>query len=90
MSYWQGALRKVARADHVPGILVAARCDRPGLRLTLDEVREWAEARGLHGPIKTAAKLKQHPGAAELCVLIAELLPWDTMEFRSTMENFPP
>src|SRR5262249_17354346 len=29
VGYWQNALRKVARADKVAGILVAARCDRP-------------------------------------------------------------
>jgi WD40 repeat protein len=89
VGYWQSALRKVARADNVAGVLVAARCDRPGLRLTMDEVRAWAGARGLRGPILTAAKLKRHPGAEELRALIAELLPWDTMEFRSTMDNFP-
>jgi GTPase SAR1 family protein len=89
VGYWQSALRKVARVGHVAGILVAARCDRPGLRLTMDEVHEWAAARKLHGPILTAAKLKTHSGAAELRELIAKLLPWDTMEFRSTMENFP-
>ena len=89
VGYWQSALRKVARAGNVAGVLVAARCDRPGLRLTMDEVRAWAETRGLRGPILTAAKLKKHTGAEELRALIAELLPWDTMEFRSTMENFP-
>lgn len=89
VGYWQSALRKVARAGNVAGVLVAARCDRPGLRLTMDEIRAWAEGRGLRGPILTAAKLKEHPGADELCALIAELLPWETMEFRSTMENFP-
>jgi WD40 repeat protein len=89
IGYWQRALSKVVRSGRVAGILVAARCDRPGLRLTLNEVREWAAGRGLHGPILTAAKLKSHAGAAELRYLIAKLLPWDTMEFRSTMENFP-
>jgi small GTP-binding protein len=89
VGYWQRALGKVVREGNVKGVLVAARCDRPGLRLTLDEVREWAAARGLQGPILTAAKLKKHSGAAELRDLIARLLPWDTMEFRSTMENFP-
>lgn len=89
VGYWQNALRKVARAGNMAGVLVAARCDRPGLRLTMDEVRAWAKGRGLHGPILTAAKLKKHRGAQELRDLIAELLPWETMEFRSTMENFP-
>jgi WD40 repeat protein len=89
VGYWQCALRKVAHADSIVGILVAARCDRPGLRLTMNEVHAWAVGRGLHGPILTAAKLKRHPGAAELCALITKLLPWETMEFRSTMENFP-
>jgi hypothetical protein len=89
VGYWQSALRKVARVGNVAGVLVGARCDRPGLRFTMDEVSAWAKARGLHGPILTAAKLKRHPGAEELRALIAELLPWDTMEFRSTMENFP-
>lgn len=89
VGYWQSALRKVAQVDQIPGILVAARCDRPSLRLTLEEVREWAGTRGLNGPILTAAKLKKHTGAAELRGLIAKLLPWDRMEFRSTMENFP-
>ncbi len=90
VGYWQNALRKVARADHMAGILVAARCDRPGLRVTLHEVSGWATSRGLHGPILTAAKLKTHQGVAELRDLIAKLLPWEKMEFRSTMENFPP
>lgn len=90
VGYWQNALRKVARSGEVPGVLVAARCDRHGLRLTLDEIRTWAEARGLRGPILTAAKLKKHAGAKELRDPIAKLLPWDRMEFRSTMENFPP
>jgi WD40 repeat protein len=89
VGYWQNALRKVARAGKVAGVLVAARCDRPGMRLTMDEVRAWAGARGLHGPIVTAAKLNRHRGADELRALIAELLPWETLEFRSTMENFP-
>lgn len=75
VGYWQSALRKVANADNMAGILVAARCDRPGLRLTMDEVHGWAAARGLHGPILTAAKLKRHPGAAELRALITKLLP---------------
>jgi len=89
VGYWQHALGKVAAKHAVPGILAAARCDRPGLRLTLDEVREWAAARSLHGPILTAAKDKKHPGAAELRALIEKLLPWDQLEFRSTLENFP-
>lgn len=89
VGYWQHALGKVAAKHTVPGILTAARCDRPGLRLTLDEVREWAAARGLHGPILTAAKDGKHPGAAELRVLIENLLPWDKLEFRSTQGNFP-
>ena len=89
VGYWQHALGKVAQKHAVPGILTAARCDRPGLRLTLDEVREWAAARGLHGPILTAAKDGGHPGAAELRALIEKLLPWDKLEFRSTQENFP-
>lgn len=89
VAYWQSALRKVVPSGDVGGILVAARCDRPGLRLTMDEVRTWARARGLHGPILTAAKLKTHAGAKELRSLIAQLLPWELMEFRSTMENFP-
>lgn len=89
VGYWQSALRKVVRVGDVTGVLVAARCDRPGLRLTMDEIQTWAAARDLKGPILTAAKLESHPGAGELRALIAELLPWDTMEFRSTMENFP-
>ncbi len=89
VSYWQNALGKVAKTELMPGILVAARCDRPSLRVTVDEIREWAEARALHGPVLTAAKLKTHAGVAELRALIEKLLPWDKMEFRSTMENFP-
>ncbi len=91
IGYWQRALEKVAATRGVPGILVAARCDRPNLRLTLNEVREWAAARQLSGPILTAAKLKKHPGAPELRQLIARLLQeeWARLEFRSTMENFP-
>lgn len=89
VGYWQRALGKVATQHAVPGILVAARCDRPSLRLTPDEVRDWAAARGLRGPVLTAAKLTKHSGVAELRTLIAELLPWDQMEFRSTMANFP-
>ncbi len=91
IGYWQRALGKVAAKGGVPGILVAARCDRPNLRLTMEEVREWAAARQLSGPILTAAKLKKHPGAAELRRCIAGLLQeeWGRLEFRSTMENFP-
>ncbi len=89
VGYWQHALGKVAAKHAVPGILTAARCDRPGLRLTLDEVREWAAARSLHGPILTAAKDGKHPGVTELRALIEKLLPWDKLEFRSTQENFP-
>lgn len=89
VGYWQHALGKVATKHAVPGILTAARCDRPGLRLSLDEVREWAAARSLHGPILTAAKDGEHPGAEELRALIEKLLPWNQLEFRSTQENFP-
>lgn len=89
LSYWQNALIKIAGVGKVACILVAARCDRIGLRLTLDEVREWASERGMHGPILTAGKLASHAGVAELRALIAKLLPWDKMEFRSTMVNFP-
>ncbi|HEV7241287.1 MAG TPA: DUF4365 domain-containing protein [Thermoanaerobaculia bacterium] len=89
VGYWQSALRKVARVGNVAGVLVAARCDRPGLRITMEEVQAWATARGLHGPILTAAKFKKHGGAKELRALIAKLLRWEAMEFRSTMENFP-
>jgi small GTP-binding protein len=92
VSYWQSALQKVAKAEHVEGILVAARCDRPGLRLSLDEVKEWARKRKLHGPIITKAKLKTKTknGTQELRAAIADLLPWDGIEFRSTPPNFPP
>ncbi len=69
ISYWQQALSKVGHAERLPNILVAARCDRPGLRITLDEIREWAAERQLHGPILTAAKLQDHPGVAELRAL---------------------
>jgi len=91
IGYWQRALGKVVAKRGVPGILVAARCDRPNLRLTLNEVGEWAAARQLSGPILTAAKLKKHPGAGELRKSIAGLLQeeWGRLEFRSTMENFP-
>jgi WD40 repeat protein len=89
VGYWQNALRKVVRGGEVKGVLVAARCDRPGLRLTMEEIERWAKARGLDGPILTAAKLKKHAGAGELRDLIAKLLPWESIEFRSTMENFP-
>ena len=91
IGYWQRALAKVAAKGGVPGILVAARCDRPNLRITEKEVREWAAPRQLNGPILTAAKLKTHPGADELRQCIARLLQeeWDRLEFRSTMENFP-
>lgn len=40
-------------------------------------------------PDPDRGKLKKHAGAKELRALIAELLPWSIMEFRSTMENFP-
>jgi hypothetical protein len=62
------------------------------LRLTLNEVRGWAAARQLSGPILTAAKLKKHPGMADLRQCITDLLQeeWARLEFRSTMENFPP
>jgi len=91
IGYWQQALGKVAAKRAVPGILVAARCDRPNLRLTVNEIREWAATRQLSGPILTAAKLKKHPGATELLQCIATLLQqeWGRLEFRSTMENFP-
>jgi len=92
IAYWQQALGKVAvNKGGVPGILVAARCDRPNLRITENEIREWAVARQLSGPILTAAKLKTHPGAEELRQRIAALLEeeWGRLEFRSTMENFP-
>ena len=92
VSYWQGALSKVASVKEVEGILVAARCDRPGLRLTLGEVEQWAKKRGLHGPLITKAKLKtaSKNGIPELREMIAKLLPWDQMEWRSTPEAFPP
>ncbi|MEM7013328.1 MAG: DUF4365 domain-containing protein, partial [Verrucomicrobiota bacterium] len=92
VGYWPSALEKVAKADHVEGLLVAARCDRPGLRLSLDEIKEWARnrKRELHGPVITKAKLKRKNGIAELKKAIAGLLPWDGIEFRSTPPNFPP
>lgn len=89
VGYWQHALGKVAAKHAVPGILTAARCDRGTLLITPEEVREWAAARSLHGPILTAAKNGKHPGVAELRKLIEELIPWDKLEFRSTQENFP-
>ncbi len=87
--YWQQALRKVTSAASTPCILVAGRCDEPGQRCTVEEMKEWAVQNGFHGPILTAAKDPQHLGAAELRTLIEQLLPWDQMEFRSTMANFP-
>jgi small GTP-binding protein len=90
LTYWQAALQKIAGRTQPPAILVAARCDRPGLRLTIEELQHWAAARGLHGPVLTSAKVPDHPGTAELRQFIATLIPWERMEFRSTMDNFPP
>tara|TARA_R110002072_G_scaffold302710_2_gene487738 strand:+ start:305906 stop:309055 length:3150 start_codon:yes stop_codon:yes gene_type:complete len=90
VSYWQSALSKVATAEIVQGVLVAARCDRKGLRLTLGEVEQWARKRGMHGPLITKAKLKTKNGVKELRELIAKLLPWENIEWRSTPETFPP
>jgi WD40 repeat protein len=87
--YWQEALRKVTSQGAPPCILVAGRCDEPGQKWTAEEMKQWAERHGIQGPILTAAKVKKHPGATELRELIAKLIPWDTIEFRSTMENFP-
>ena len=87
--YWQQALRKVRSDAETPCILVAGRCDEPGQRCTEEEMKEWAAQNGFHGPIFTAARKPKHPGAAELRALIEKLLPWDQMEFRSTLENFP-
>lgn len=88
--YWHQALKKIAKAQHVPCILVAGRCDEPGQRVTEDELRSFASKHGFLGPVLTAAKQKKHPGAGQLRQLIKEALPWDQLEFRSTMENFPP
>lgn len=90
IGYWRAALEKVATRHAVPCILVAARCDRPGLRLTLEEVREWADARKLLGPVLTAACVDGHAGADELRKLIAEQLPWGEMVFRTAPDNFAP
>ncbi len=87
--YWQQALGKVANTADRPYILVAGRCDEPGQRCTVEEMKAWAVQNGFHGPILTAAKDGKHPGVAELRALIEELLPWDKLEFRSTQENFP-
>ncbi len=87
--YWQQALGKVTTAADRPYILVAGRCDEPGQRCTVEEMKAWAAQNGFYGPILTAAKNKKDPGAAELRALIEELLPWDKLEFRSTQENFP-
>jgi small GTP-binding protein len=90
LTYWQAALQKIAGRTQPPALLVAARCDRPGLRLTIEELQQWAAARGLHGPVLTAAKVPDDQGTAELRNRIATLIPWKRMEFRSTMDNFPP
>ncbi|MES2657208.1 MAG: DUF4365 domain-containing protein [Verrucomicrobiota bacterium] len=87
--YWQQALGKVTTAADRPYVLVAGRCDEPGQLCTVEEMKAWAEQNGFHGPIFTAAKDGKHPGASELRALIEKLLPWDTLEFRSTQENFP-
>lgn len=89
VAYWQSALRKVAEQRAVPGILVAARCDRPGLRVMREEVSEWARARGLEGPVLTAARLPEDTGTAELRALIERLLPWQYLPVRHTQANFP-
>ncbi len=88
-NYWQQALGEVTTATDRPYILVAGRCDEPGQRCTVEEMKAWAAQNGFYGPILTAAKDGKHPGAAELRALIEKLLPWDKLEFRSTQENFP-
>ena len=88
--YWQQALRKLAVKTDPPSILVAGRCDEPGQKCTEDEMRDWARQHGFKGPIFTAAKKKDHPGAGELRTLIEQLLPWAQMEFRAAPPNFAP
>ncbi|MGV3663227.1 MAG: DUF4365 domain-containing protein [Prosthecobacter sp.] len=87
--YWQEALGKVTNSAGTHYILVAGRCDEPGQRCTVDEMKDWAAQNGFHGPILTIARDPKHLGVAELRALIETLIPWDTLdENLGAPENF--
>lgn len=88
--YWQQALGKVTNRAGTQCILVAGRCDEPGQRCTVEEMKEWAAQNGFHGPILTIARKSNHSGVADLRALIEKQIPWHTLdENLGAPNNFP-
>ncbi|HJR08762.1 MAG TPA: adenylate/guanylate cyclase domain-containing protein [Pyrinomonadaceae bacterium] len=85
VDYWEKALRNAVPND-VQKILVAARVDVGGVRLTAEDIEAHCKAHGYLAHLATSAETKE--GCDELRAAIMAAIPWDKLPRTSSPEVF--
>jgi small GTP-binding protein len=85
IDYWEKALRN-AVPDGVQKILVAARVDVGGVRLTTDDIKDYCTDHGYLAHFATSAETKE--GCDELRAVVLATIPWDRLPRTSSPEVF--
>ncbi|MDX6269912.1 MAG: hypothetical protein QOD28_1135 [Acidobacteriota bacterium] len=85
VEYWEKALRNAVPGE-VQKILVAARVDVGGVRLTAGDIEAQCKAHGYLAHFATSAETEE--GCAELRAAIMAVIPWDKLPRTSSPEVF--
>lgn len=85
IDYWEKALRN-AVPNEVQKILVAARVDVGGVRMTGKDIEDYCKAHGYVAHFATSAETGE--GSEELRAAIMQAIPWDKLPRTSSPEVF--
>ncbi len=85
IEYWEKALRNVVRGD-VRKILVAARVDVGGVRMTAADIEAYCKAHGFEAHFATSAESGE--GCDDLRAAVMAAIPWDSLPRTSSPEIF--
>ncbi|HJQ30577.1 MAG TPA: adenylate/guanylate cyclase domain-containing protein [Pyrinomonadaceae bacterium] len=85
IEYWEKALRNVVRGD-VRKILVAARVDVGGVRMTAADIEAYCKAHGFAAHFATSAETGE--GCGDLRAAIMTAIPWESLPRTSSPEIF--
>ncbi len=85
IDYWEKALRNVVQGD-VRKILVAARVDVGGVRMTAADIEAYCKAHGFEAHFATSAESGE--GCDDLRAAIMAAIPWESLPRTSSPEIF--
>lgn len=85
IDYWEKALKNAVPGD-VQKILVAARTDVGGVRITASDIEAYCKERGYIAHLPTSAE--KNEGCDDLHAAIMKAIPWDKLPRTSSPEVF--